>query len=544
MHIDLNVESPAELVAEVAIVGAGAAGITLARRLLAQGRSVLLLESGGLDHEADSAALNEGANVGQDYYPLADARLRFFGGTTAIWGGRCSQLDPIDFERRSWVPHSGWPFGAETIAPYYREARQAFGLPADTADAAALGDAVPAFDSDALATPLWSFDDRFDRFSFANCRDVVDHPRATIVTHATVREVMTDPSARSVEGLEVVNLRGHELRVRASYYVLAAGGIENPRLLLASRSVMAAGLGNGHDQVGRYFMEHPHARGGRITGGAAWRLLSAFGKRTAIGADLVAPLIALAPKAQEREGALNTSLTIAGRRPADGRQPLLMRAYNHAKHKTAPTKGGRTLWKAAKQTVRVLQRATDPLRPWLLHRLGMLDVALVVRAEQAPNPASRVLLDRECDASGVQRVKLDWRTTALDTDSVASLVATLGQESERLGLGTVEPAPWLSDPSRAWATDELISTHAIGGYHHMGTTRMSANPRHGVTDDTGRVHGIDNLFVAGSSLFPTSGWANPTLTIAALAMRTADIIGTALTMDRWPLRMRFAQAAE
>ncbi|MFC3424732.1 FAD-dependent oxidoreductase [Rhizorhabdus histidinilytica] len=522
MHIDLDHGGPDGMTADVAVIGAGAAGITVCRRLLAEGLSVILLESGGFDHEPGPSALNAGENVGEDYYRLEDARLRFFGGTTAIWGGRCAEFDPIDFERRPWIPHSGWPFGHDEIAPYYAEARAAFGLPRILPDLAeALDPLLPAFAGDELATPTWLFDERFDRFSHANSRDLLDHPRCTVVTHATVREIMAAGSARGVERLLVRNLAGRRLAVTARHYVLAAGGIENPRLLLASRSVMRCGLGNGHDQVGRYFMEHPHARGGKVVGGATWALLRAFGRHR-VGALSVAPLIAAAPALQAREGLLNTSLTLAGRRPAEGRQALLLAAYERIKHDTAPTARGRHLWKMMKRTVNSLQKVVDPARPWALEKLGLTDLALVVRAEQAPNPDSRVKLGDALDATGMPRAQLDWRTSAIDVDSVRGLVDALGRELRRLGLGRVEPAPWLAEEPRRWTTDPLISTHPIGGYHHMGTTRMSDDPRRGVTDVHGRVHGLDNLHVAGSSLFPTSGWANPTLTIVALAMRTAD----------------------
>lgn len=523
MHIDLDIDAPDSITADVAVIGGGAAGITMARRLLAGGRSVVLLESGGLDWEDAAADLNDGTNVGQDYYDLVDARLRFFGGTTAIWGGRCAEFDPIDFARRDWIPHSGWPFGIDAIRPYYAEARAALGLAPDMPDPGAVHPLLGRFSDNEIVTPLWSFDDQFDRFSFARCSDIADHPRATIVTHATVREIVAAPSARTIERLDVVGFSGRRLQVRAAHHVLAAGGIEAPRLMLASRSVMPTGLGNAHDLVGRFFMEHPHARGGRIAGGAAWQLLSAFAKRSVDGQTLAA-LVAPSPRLQAREHLLNTSLTIAGRRPAHGREALLMRAYLHAKHGTAPTRSGRKLWMATKKIVHHAQQLTDPLRPWLLNRLGRLDVALVVRAEQAPNPASRVMLSRDTDALGVPRVQLDWRTSALDKHSAGGLIAALGRETERLALGRVEPAPWLTDPDCGWATDPLISTHPIGGYHHMGTLRMAESPRQGVTDGFGRVHGIDNLHVAGSALFPTSGWANPTLTIIALAMRTADAI--------------------
>lgn len=148
--------------------------------------------------------------------------------------------------------------------------------------------------------------------------------------------------------------------------------------------------------------------------------------------------------------------------------------------------------------------------------------------DQSPNPESRVLLTTRRDSLGVPRLALDWRTTRLDIESVAGLVDTLDAELRRLDLGRVEPAAWLADPAGGRRSDPLISAHPIGGYHHMGTTRMSETARTGVTDATGRVHGIQNLYVVGSSVFATAGWANPTLTIVALALRTSDILSSRL----------------
>lgn len=527
MHIDLDDGVPAELEADTCVIGAGAAGITVARRLLAAGQRVVLLESGGIDYEPDTAALNAGENVGEPYYALEHARLRFFGGTTAIWGGRCAELDPIDFASRPWVPHSGWPISQADLQPYYASARKLLDLPEilpTLADFSAAGAPLPAFDGQVLRTPIWSFDDRFSRFTFDACEDLRCNLRCTILTHATVTEIVAHPSGRAISHLALRGRSGRSHRVRARNHVLAAGGIENARLLLASRSIMPMGLGNEHDQVGRYFMEHPHARGGRIVGPGAWMLLKGFGRKHRLGVHSAAALIAPAERLQRDAGLLNTSLTIAGRRPADGAEALGMRAYQRLKHDLAPSRTARTMWMRTKQAANAVMTVTEPLRPWLLHKAGRLDVALVVRGEQAPNPDSRIVLSNESDALGVPRVRLDWRTSRLDTESVAGLVSALGRELERLGLGRVEAAPWLTEPSRAWQTDPLISAHPIGGYHHMGTTRMAESPRNGVTDASGRVHGLDNLYVAGSSLFPTSGWANPTLTILALAQRTADVI--------------------
>ena len=516
---------------EVCVIGAGAAGLTVARRLLAKGCSVVLLESGGRDYEPAIADLNAGENVGEDYYELVHSRLRFFGGTTAIWGGRCAELDPIDLERRDWVPHSGWPLDHAELAAWYREARPLFDLAPepDTADDLRRARVpIPDFDAARLATPVWAFDMRFNRFAQESCGDLLDHPRCELFLHATATSIDAAPSARAVEQVTARSLNGRVLKVRARMFVLAAGGIENPRLLLASSSVVPAGLGNQGDAVGRYFMEHPHARGGRILGGRPWQLLKAFGRRHRLRGRDLAALIAPAPEVQRAEAVLNSSLTIVARQPPQESQFWGMRAYARLKHDMSPTRTGRALWITTKKLAGWAQRHVDPLRPWLLNRLGRVDVALLVRAEQAPNPASRVTLSPERDALGMPRTRLDWRLGALDVRSVDVLVRTLGGELERLGLGRVEPAAWLSDPGGGWRTDPLISAHPIGGYHHMGTTRMCEDPRHGVTDGNTRVHGMANLFVAGSSLFPTSGWANPTLTIVALALRTADHIASTL----------------
>jgi choline dehydrogenase-like flavoprotein len=273
-------------------------------------------------------------------------------------------------------------------------------------------------------------------------------------------------------------------------------------------------------------MEHPHARGGRILRASSWSLLKAFGRRHRVRGQDLAALITPSPALQRREGILNTSLTIVARQPAGRRQFIGMKAYSGLKHNMAPTKGGRTLWMATKKAAGWAQRHVDPARPWLLHKIGSVDVALLVRAEQAPNPESRVTLTRETDAAGMPRVALDWRLQDIDVRSVGVLVGTLDRELRRLRLGEVEPAAWLE--GGRWETDPLISSHPIGGYHHMGTTRMGTNPASSVTDPEGRVHGIGNLWIAGSSLFPTGSWANPTLTIVALALRSAARISAEL----------------
>ena len=531
MRIDCAVEAPEAVTADVAVVGSGAAGQAAARRLLSNGHSVVVIESGGVDHDEASADFNRGEVVGQPYHPLEHSRLRFFGGTTAIWGGRCAEFDAIDFKKRSWVAASGWPIGPEELRSYLGEARNLLGV--DRVDAARLArpELLQRLSSEELAVRWWSFDPKFDRFTIDQSADLQDDPRCTLLLHATVREVMLSDDKASVERLDVRTASGRQIDIRARHYLLAAGGIENPRILLASNSVVPSGVGNAYDLVGRYFMEHPHARGGRIVGKADWRWLAAFAKRRVNGVE-ISPAITPAETLQRREGLLNSALTVAVRQPEGGSHPLPKRAYLHVKHRTAPTRTGRSMWKATKQLVRAYTGLTGPLHPWLMKRINNLDLALVVRAEQAPNHDSRVMLNGQRDAIGMPRVTLDWRLSPIDVESVIGLTRALDRESRRLGLGSVEAASWLSNPKKRWVSDELVSAHPIGGFHHMGTTRMASDPRHGVADGWGRVHGLPNLHIAGSSLFPTGGWANPTLTILAMALRTADRISSEIQSAR------------
>ena len=526
MLLDLReIAEPPTFEAPVCILGAGAAGITLARRLLARGHEVLVVDSGGPDFEPEIQDLAAGTSSGQPYYDLGDVNLRMVGGTTPIWGGRCAELDPIDFQARPWVPHSGWPIGPADLAPYYREAARALEIAEPAAGREALMQRFPilgTLDGGALRVGCWSFDDRPNRFVLPNLGDLTGHPRARLLIHATATALTLSADGRRVRSVTVKDVGGRRATIRAGRVVLALGGIETPRLLLASNDVAPAGVGNRNDLVGRFFMEHPHARGGRLETAAAWPLLAAFGRTHRVGGARHAALLGLTDAAQRTHAALNSAFTLGARQGARDTQFWAMKTYTAMKHRLDPSAFNRRLWRGVKGAALWAHERTDPLRPWLLVRSGARELAMIVRAEQAPNPDSRITLGAERDALGVPRADLHWRLTELDKHSVRVLVTAMDAEMRRLGLGRVLPAAWLDDPATLWATDPLISAHPIGGYHHMGTVRMADDPRHGVVDRNCRVHGVENLFVAGSAVFPTSGWANPTFTLMALALRLGD----------------------
>lgn len=522
----VNVEAP------VCVIGAGAAGISVTRALMRAGHRVCLVEAGSLDYDADTQSLYEGDNLGMPYYDLVDARLRFFGGTTNIWGGRCVPLEPVDFERRSWVPHSGWPINFDELLPYYQAAHRDLELGDWAYDDRVwqrLGLTPPALNPETLITRFWRFDVVKERFSARRCADLLRSDRVQVLTNANLTHIQASPNASGVEYVRVSTLGGQSLDIRARTFVLACGGIENPRLLLAANDVETAGIGNGRDLVGRYFMEHQHGRAGRVRTDAPFKLWDLFRKRLPGGAEPpVAPTLLPAPALQQRRGILNTALTFKLQR--DPTMGLLLndRIYRRLKHQLPPDRTRRRLWHTYRDVRGWLQRSVKPPIERLRARLGQRDLYLMVRAEQAPNPASRVTLGRDKDALGLPRASLDWQLSRQDKDTVAVLAETLDAEFSRLGLGSVEKSPWLAEPGNDWPVDPTVSKHPIAGYHHMGTTRMSRDPAQGVVDEHCRVHGYHNLYVAGSSVFPTGGWANPTLTILALAYRLADDLDQAL----------------
>lgn len=522
---------------DVCIVGAGAAGITLARRLVSLGIDVLILESGAADYEKPLQDLGAGESIGSPYYRLDQSRLRLFGGTTAVWGGRVVQLDAIDFERRPWIAHSGWPFGKQTLESYYAESQRALDLEAGSTDERLwreLGLSEPGFDPSVLRTNFFQFDEQFERFTLRRCEDLVQSPKVRILLRATAVEFCANGAGTAVEAVRIGNLQGGRGLVRARIFVLAAGGLETPRILLASTAAQPRGLGNGEDLVGRFFMEHPHARTGRVLPWRLWRLLHLLPRSHRRRGLRYSALVRPSEVLQEKEAILNSSYTLTVRRHPGRSLPPGRRLFDAIKWKVPHDHRGRSAWWAhrrAKQ--RLAERAGIYLR-WLRVVTDQRGLYVVTRAEQSPNPDSRVRLTNERDALGMPRIALDWRLLEIDKRSLAVSMAALDRELQRLSLGRVEPSPWLADPDVPWQIDPLISNHPIGGYHHMGTTRMAASPRCGVVDSDCRVHGLGNLYIAGSSVFPTSGWANPTLTILALALRLGDHLGRALSPARSP----------
>jgi len=508
--------TPSEFDADVCIVGAGAAGIALALDFDGGPYGTLVLESGGLAPEPATQALYDSAVVGLSHNGIHGGRARTFGGTTTLWAGQALPLDSFDFDTRDWVPESGWPIGYADVQPYYERAAAIMGLPAATHDKRSWPNALPSppnYDATKFR-PLYS---QFTaRPNFATTyRDALSKSKnVTVLLHANVTSLDVNEDTSRVTGATIRTLSGKSGRVRARVVIVCCGGIETTRLLLASNQVAPNGLGNNHDVLGRYFQEHVHAKV-YVTPHHRATFERLFNTRRA-NYGLVYPKIASTFDFQKTHRLLNVAADLgyelADDNPIDAAKNLLRWARSPGAGSfptgalSATARGSGTL---ARATYRYAVQKRK------LSEIGHMFLSL--QSESVPNPQSRIRLATERDALGVPKTVLDWQITDHEVRTLNAFARALANEFERLDLATLDLSqfPLPTDPAR-------LSDHVSDSYHHMGSTRMHSDPHRGVVNENCRVHGIENLYLASSSVFPTGGFSNPTLTLLALTYRLAD----------------------
>lgn len=465
---------------DVCIAGSGPAGILVARRLAARGFSVALMEGGGLDLDSQSQDLYQGEIVGRDYFPLDVTRLRYYGGTSNHWGGWSRPLDARDFTANPLNPLSGWPIGKADLDPYAEETAAILELNQPPAAALDFFDGEPS-----PFTPIFFRFSTPVRFGPKYKAEIAASQRITLALDANLIDLTLADDGRAATA---ATFRGYDnpqpFTVRARYFVIALGGLENPRFLLNANRQRAAGIGNEHDLVGRYFLEHLHVPAGQMVL-----------RRAQPNMLIYTPTDAM----MRRESVLNFGLRLT---------PIF-----------PPPPGS----EAAKQVDPACDDATTDLvaaeiagKPiWCPGRGG--EVFMV--AEQALNRESRVMLDDEVDRFGQRHMALKWTLSDIDFHTIRTGVVQMAALMAKRDVGRMKVQPWLLDDDDQ---PKLTLDQIQGGNHHMGTTRMSEDAKTGVVDRDCRLHSVENVYMGGSSVFATSGHANPTYTIVQLALRLGD----------------------
>ena len=522
MFIDLRqMPTGTVLDTDICIIGAGAAGITIARQFIGRPIAVLVVESGGLDPDDATQALYKGQIVGHPYFDLDITRLRYFGGSTNHWGGWCAPLHDIDFATRAWVPYSGWPIERRALDSYYATAQTLVQIGPPTYDPQVWQDrkhSFPDFQPDRMVTQILQLSEPATHFGEIYRADLAKADNVQVLLNANALGIDSNETATVAAGVRLATLGGVRASVRAKVVIVACGGLESPRLLLLSNDVAPAGLGNGHDLVGRFFLEHPHIVTGSLlaTDPGDWH--HGLSERFFKDGTLIQAVIATSADAQQAMGTLGYSANFETPVVGNAGYPAYRHLRDAVDRAKMPDHMAKDVWNMVTGLGDVAHGVfgtspTDPYHPpYDLSR----PIRLYTRLEQCPNPDSRVTLTAERDALGLNRIALDWRFTELDKRSLRLSQQLIGMEFGRLGVGRFKYDDWVLADDTSWP-DELH-----GGHHHMGTCRMSDDPKRGVVDGECRVHGMDNLYVAGSAVYPTSGYVNPTLTVVALALRLAD----------------------
>lgn len=538
-----DIQQGSTLRPDVCVVGAGPAGIALALTLSAGGLSVVLLEAGLVDEDAPTQSLYEGEVADERLHSPPDKyRQRRLGGSSAIWGGRCMPFDPVDFEMRMHIPHSGWPLSYGDLLPYYPAANAwaeagRFSYQAPDALGPQVLPLFHGFKSTRVST------DGLERFSCPTHfgirykKRLEIAPTLQVLLGANCTAIKLHPDGRSVRAVEVTTLSGIRFSVASRATVLATGGLEAARLLLASRDVSPGGVGNAHDVVGRYYMCHIAGNVGTLTvhgkpedvrhgyevtpeGVYCRRRLSVnaaeqrrLGLANAVARLHFPRITDPAHKSGVLSGLFMARRLISyeyGKRLNDG-NPSTLKTYAQHLFNIASDPRDTTAFLTHWVTHRSLAQRKFPS---VILRNRSNRFSLELHGEQQPQAHSRVTLSEKVDVLGMPRLRVDWRYSKDDINSVGSTLDVLAQEFLKSGVGRFEY-------QRETLEEDLMRFGAYGG-HHIGTTRMGNDPRTSVVNADCRVHSVRDLFVAGSAVFPTSSQANPTLTLIALSLRLGD----------------------
>jgi choline dehydrogenase-like flavoprotein len=531
---------------DVCIIGSGPAGLVLATELSRSGVGVCVLESGSINKHRSCDELRaldwEGIQIKEC------SRERVVGGASSTWSGLSAPLDPVDMSNRPFLEVPGWPISHDDLVPYWSLAADRYRFPPLDAY-----NEFREFRSQSDLRPTWSqLDEKVflaagkpQRFGKDFLAIQGDLP-ISLFLNATVLELEGPPAGDRVTHAAIACPAGHRRMVRASCFVCAAGGIENCRLLLTSTKMCELGLGNDRDQVGRYFMNHPKNPYGTVMLNSAMREGAYFFGCIRNGLAGFAG-VRLNDRSQLEQGVLNSYVRLTPTYPwsdndgvggavylakradrlldlwkrshAGGVIPMRDYAETGDDHAYQGCSGAQAVRRAAADALFHLPAVASYTYTRLTGRSPAIRTILLRNyMEMEPHAGNRVTLSGRMDRNGVPVALVRHAPTSLDRRSVERLHAICNEELHDTGVGRLVSG--LAAEVR-WPIDYDAS-------HHLGGTRMGDDPGCSVVDHNLRLHTVDNVYVAGSSVFPTSGCANPTFTICALSIRLAEHLKSVL----------------
>ena len=500
---------------DICIIGAGPAGITLAIELEKSGKTICLLESGGEYFEEDSQLLNTGFDEGLPSGAIS-GRLRQFGGASNHWGGRTGTLDELDMVDKAWAPKTGWPISRADLAPFYERARALCGLAHQNVPKDALAKLPTPFRAGTkdLSPYGWWYtpkdgDSGFN-FYLRNKAKLAISKKIFAVSHANVTHFMVEPKRNTIEAVKVRSFQRWNRTIRAKKFIICCGGIENCRLLLVGDGTRPIGNAN----TGRYVMQHLRGRVAQVYNLPSSEPIAALFAPPQLtrGGGLARYQLGMqiSPECRRREGLLNASLFFEYR-PTKGIEAVDESRMDFGQGRWPSDVGQRT-WDLVTDSYLL----SNLLNIGKSRQLLWLNNAMCIDVEQLPNPDSRIKLSNSRDKLGVPLPIIDWRSSELERRTIRKLTIAMTSELARSGKGRSKVADWVMNDNIP------LSDGVYATFHYIGGTRMSSSSTDGVVDSDCKVYGTDNLYVAGSSVFPSGGHINPTLTILALTVRLAD----------------------
>lgn len=496
---------------DVVIVGAGAAGISLALELERKKINVILLEGGKDLFDEESQDCYRGKVTARDLpYGLYSSRLRFFGGSTNCWAGGCGELDKEDFIYRPWIKNSGWPFAKTELISWYNKAAVFLGLDIDRIRNPEKLKNMPPFHG--FNTRILEFTKKV-RFKHEFRQDLEKSKSIKVFFGANLHTVNRMSDTDSVESIQVVSFNGKKVVLFGNAYILACGGIENARLLLNTEKKGRKAIGNAFDNLGRFFSDHPIAPCATVIG-VSGKLTDFFlNSRKFIEnkkGGRSTPFYRMPYELQKKYKTLNVSIQFATQEEELGAGEIsawkIKRLLSKSEYSSIK----------AKDIKNVVFNLSSIVNSIYDRSVNSGRVALRFQIEQLPAKNNRITLSGERDSVGLRRTKLHWEFSELERHSLNVVIAYTAKCLQSANIGTLKLDSQLID-------DPLdLPMDLRGGQHHSGTTRMSLARETGVVDENLKVFDSENLYILGSSVFPTNGWVNPTFTIIALSFRLAN----------------------